>query len=275
MGGQTYSASARSALQAAIAAGTVETYLSGPFVSEFHVSSNLTANLGAEFDIRIYANNEIRTTVTLTNSRGFVSGMSDRTYDVSLVQAGQVVYSKAGLKHVPYSNWHKNFLFGGSAMNVFVKHNRAYYARTRLVPNYNPAGAPTEAYIQSKKVDLNSAACGPMGTGTIATYMPGTGLRDDIGFLPVWDAIYFTSMDPRAKDWVLCNANAAASIPYHIAESNGSPYKLSDRPTLWMDSRGQNNADKLAAAYSTGSSPFTVDTAHMPNLGYSAYLRLE
>jgi hypothetical protein len=272
MGGQTYSASARAALQAAVTSGNVETYLSGPFVTEFNVRSNLTANLDAEFDIRIYANNEIRTEVTVTNSYGFVSGMADRTYDVTLTQAGQVVYSRAGLKHVPYSNWHRNFVSGGSAMNVFIKHNRAYYAQTRLVPNFNPDGAPTEAYIQSRRVDLNSASCGPMGTGTLTPYMPTTGLRDDIGFLPVWDAVYFTSMDVRARDWVLCNANAAASIPYHVAETSGLPFRVTDHPSLWLDYRGQSNANKLASAFATGSSPFTPETAHMPSLGYSAYL---
>jgi hypothetical protein len=272
MGGQTHSASARAALQAAVTSGNVETYLSGPFVSEFNVRSNLTANLGAEFDIRIYANNEIRTEVTVTNSYGFVGGMADRTYDVTLTQARQVVYSRAGLEHVPYSNWHKNFLFGGSAMNVFIKHNRAYYAQTRLVPNFNPDGAPTEAYIRSHRVDLNSGSCGPMGTGTIHPYMPAAGLRDDIGFLPVWDAVYFTSMDVRARDWVLCNANAAASIPYHVAETSGLPFRVTDHPSLWLDERGQANANKLASTFATGSSPFIPETAHMPSLGYSAYL---
>jgi hypothetical protein len=272
MGGQTYSASARAALQAAVTSGNVETYLSGPFVSEFNVRSNLTANLGAEFDIRIYANNEIRTEVTVTNSYGFVGGMADRTYDVTLTQAGKVVYSRAGLKHVPYSNWHKNFVFGGSAMNVFIKHNRPYYAQTRLVPNFNPDGAPTEAYIQSRRVDLNSDSCGPMGTGTITPYMPTAGFRDDIGFLPVWDAVYFTSMDVRARDWVLCNANAAASTPYHVAETSGLPFRVIDHPSLWLDERGQSNANKLASTFATGSSPFTPETAHMPSLGYSAYL---
>ena len=135
----------------------METYLFGPFVSEFNVRSNLTANLGAEFDIRIYANNEIRTEVTVTNSYGFVGGMADRTYDVTSDPSARKWSTRApALEHVPYSNWHKNFLLGGSAMNVFIKHNRAYYAQTRLVPNFNPDGAPTEAYIRSHRVDLNS-----------------------------------------------------------------------------------------------------------------------
>ena len=65
----------------------------------------------------------------MTNSYGFVGGMAI-TLNVTLTQAGQVVYSRAGLQHVPYSNWHKNFVFGSSAMNVFIKHNRACSADT-------------------------------------------------------------------------------------------------------------------------------------------------
>ena len=104
----TDNASAAAALQAAITAGNVQHWLTGPEVNEYDVVTTVNGGkLKVEFDIRAYADGTTTTDVIFDNSWMFSPGKSDLTYDVAISQGGQQVYSASNVSQYLYSTWHR------------------------------------------------------------------------------------------------------------------------------------------------------------------------
>ncbi len=102
----TDNASAAAALQAAITAGNVERWLTGPEVNEYSVVTTVNGGkLKVEFDIRAYADGTTSTDVIFDNSWMFSPGKSDLTYDVAIRQGGTQVYSANNVSQYLYSLW--------------------------------------------------------------------------------------------------------------------------------------------------------------------------
>ena len=97
----------------AIAAGTVETWMSGSEASEFRVTTWINDYLQATFDIRLYANGEIKTDVSVANATAFTEGVTTFTYDVAIKEGGQTLYSEADVAQARATTWHQEVWSSG------------------------------------------------------------------------------------------------------------------------------------------------------------------
>ena len=268
----TASASAAAALQAALTAGTVQTWLSGPGVNEYAVTTTVDGGkLKVEFDIQAYANGTTSTDVIFDNSWMFSSGKTDLNYDVTISQGGQQAYSATGVAQYLYSTWDHQVSSAGT-VNPNVQYDIPYLEATGAIPAYDTSLGVSDAVIQANLNGLTAANTGPLGTAGVTTFMPETGGRDDIGAQPAWVAEALMSQNAAAQQVMMADAAAAGGIPWHyIDESTGQPINTLTYPTFWADSRGV----LVPASGWPDANPadtWTPDAAHMPDLNYVPYL---
>jgi hypothetical protein len=268
----TASASAHAALQAALNAGTVQTWLNGSGVNEYDVVTTVNGGkLKVEFDIRAYADGTTKTDVIFDNSWLFSPGKTDLTYDVSISQAGQV-YAATGVQQYLYSLWHHEVDSAGT-INPNVQYDVPYLEGTGAVPAYDTSIGAADAGIQSSFSGLNATNTGPMGTAGVTTYMPMTGARPDIGTQPNWVAEWLVSQNATAQQVMMADADASGGVPWHFTDENtGKPISLQTYPNFWDDYRGRLVPANGWPNTGTGADPWIPDPAHMPDLNYVTYL---
>ena len=268
----TTSTSAATALQAALTAGTVQNWLSGPEVNEYDFATTVDGGkLKVEFDVRAYANGTTTTDVIFDNSWMFAAGKSDLNYDVQLSQGGQQVYSATGVAQYLYSTWDHQVASAGT-VDPNVQYDVPYLEATGAIPAYDTSIGVSDSVIQANLGGLTAANTGPLGTAGVTTYMPETGGRDDIGAQPAWVAEALTSQSAGAQQVMLADAAAAGGVPWHYTdESTGAPINTQTYPTFWDDASGA-----LVPANgwpdSNPTDSWTPDAAHMPDLNYVPYL---
>jgi hypothetical protein len=269
---------AAAALQTAINQGDLDVWMNGSMASEFRVTAAITNDLLAQFDIRAYANGEVRTDVTIANdwirsSGGSLTQPGTVNYSVAIKEGGQTVFSKAGVNHHKNANWHTEVWSGGSEPDIQVTRDIDYLVRSGAIPAVDTGVTVNSSKIQSDYNAIQNSNTGPMGSGTVTKYMPGTGGRDDIGVLPAWTMRYLLSQDPRAEKVMMGNADASGSIPFHLRDgSTGDDISIDDHPgisTIWVNGQG---ADRFKSAYNSSAGGWTVDSAHQPQLAYVPYL---
>src|SRR5258708_17906253 len=152
----TDSTSAAAALQAALHAGTVKNWLSGPGVNEYDVVTTVDGGkLKVEFDIRAYANGTTTTDVIFDNSWMFSPGKTDLNYDVAINQGGQQVYSATGVQQYLYSMWDHQVASSGT-ISPNVQHDVPYLIATGAVPAYDTSYGVSDAAIQNNYNGLNA-----------------------------------------------------------------------------------------------------------------------
>jgi hypothetical protein len=283
IGGVDYYASADELLKA----GKATTWLSGPFVTEWHVSAPLKTSSGAQhphlsarFAIRWYpAAKKARVDVDVENDWAYEPSPQNFTYDASVLVGGQSVYSQAALKHLHHARWRKIFWFNG-APTVDVKHNAAYLISTGAVANYDKSLVIPADSIASFQNHWNSVSKDPMGPGLITPYMPTTGGRDDIGLLPNWAVSYLLSQDSSLKEMTLRTADLAGSFSSHYRDKNtGRPVSLANYPYMTINGRSTDTLNPATGQYEAFpvcggdcTSPYTHDASHQPSMAYLPYL---
>jgi hypothetical protein len=283
VGGQTYSASADDLLRK----GGAVTWLSGPVVNEWLVSSPLKTasgavhpHLSARFAIRVYTGlNTARVDVTVENDWAYEPNPQNFTYDATVLVGGQTVYSKTALTHYHHARWRKTFWWG-AAPSANIKHSTAYLIASKAVPSYDQSLTISQSALSALATAWASDDTGPMGVGMLAAYMPTTGGRPDIGPLPQWGAMYLLSMDKRAKDVTLGTGDLAGSWSIHYRDKNtDEPVSLSDYPYMTLLGHAGdalNPVTKLSESFpicgGDCSTPMTPDGAHQPSMAYLPYL---
>lgn len=128
---------------------------------------------------------------------------------------------------------------------------------------YLPYYAPTQT--------VNDQGAVVAYPGTVTQYMPTTGERDDLGYLPGWTVRAIILGDTsRAYQQSIINADAAAIFPWHIDDESGGPLSIDRHPDVAIDDRFSSvlvkdpNASTMTAV---------IDDAHQPQLTYYAYLK--
>ncbi len=280
LGGVTYTASARTALQAAVNAGSPTAWLSGPMVSEWLVPAACVGpggphpHLAVRFAIRAYAGlQSVRTDITVENDWAYEPNPRGFTYDVSIQSGGQTLYSKSALAHSHHARWRKIFWWGGQpTLDALLDVN--YLRSTGAVPNYDPS-----IHVSASALAGMAATFEPMSSGNLTVYMPETGAHDDIGPLPRFSALYLLSGDAGALQNVLANGMAGGSYPVHYRDkTKGLPVSLDDYPymTLLGNSGDTRNpaTGKLEEfpAVTNGLDTLIPDDAHQPSIAYLPYL---
>src|SRR4029077_4473827 len=130
-----------------------------------------------------------------------------------------------------------------------------------LVPNYwkrNPSAAALNGLGQNYS---------PMALVNWSPDSGDTGFQSPIGILPLWDALYCTSSDPRAYKAVVASSRSLGTYPVVWRDSaDNLPTRPSGRPTYTMLGPGGGGQFQRAAG------PFLWDNAHHGSGGYLAYI---
>jgi len=277
---EEFLASSREALAAARREGKLRTWLVGPLVTEYVVSTPIRSVrdnhphplLQARFYIRAFVgSDDVRTDVVVENDWSYRPGPRNVHYDVAIIQGHKQVFENKGIEHFHHARWHL-VLWSNERPSTGVSFDTRYLSRTGSIPNYDPEINASGAAIEEIRRQLRTAAFGPMRNGTITLAMPTVGGRDDIGPLPKWAAIYLTTMDAAARDLTLANGDAAGSAPIHYRdEKTDLPASLDDHPGMAMEFGDPRPGDAFPKL-GYDETPWTPDGAHQPSLAYIPYL---
>ena len=286
LGGQVYTASPDAALRA----GQVSTWLSGPVANEWLVAVPLKTAQGdahphlmARFAIRSYAGlRKARVDVILENDWAYEAGPQNFTYDVAISVGGQAAYTQAALTHFHHARWRKT-LWWGTAPQWHARHDSAYLIATNAVPGYDTTLTISPTALGVLNTRWAAAATGPMAPGIVTTYMPTTGGRPDIGPLPQWAAMYLLSMDKGIKDITLGVGDLAGSWPVHYRDkATDRPVSLQDYPYMTLlgnPGDTYNPVTRKSEAFpacggdcTTAPYNYSPDSAHQPSMAYVPYL---
>ncbi len=282
--GQVYTASADNLLK-----GNYTSWLAGATANEWIVSAPLKnasgvahPHLSARFAVRWFgAAKKARVDVTLENDWAYEAAPQNFTYDAQILVGGKTAYSKTALTHFHHARWRKMFWWGETPQ-VHILHNAKYLINSRAVPNYDQSVKIAEAAQAGFARSLSGPLTEPMSTGTMFAYMPTTGGRADLGLLPSWSAAYLLSMDKRAKDVMLLNADLAGSYSSHYRDKlTDRPVTLADYPYMTILGRATDTLNPMTKKYESfpdcASAPACAtpnyhDSAHQPNVAYLPYL---
>jgi hypothetical protein len=250
---------------AGLLATPFRTWVSGPEMVECHYRAPVGADatLVVWFHVRLYRSGRIWIRAICEN--GYLDvPTSNKTY-VPTVTIGTTIYNNGGapLTHYAHTRWDVEGWtpVGGGDPQITPKHNVAQLIATRLVPNYwkrNPSQGALSGLDQ---------VYSPMTRAGWTQDQSNTGFQNEIGILPLWDALYCTSSDPRAYRSVVTNARALNSYGIVWRDSaDNLPTRPSARPA-WSVS-----GDHAGGSNGFGAGSLIWDMAHHGSGGYLAYV---
>jgi hypothetical protein len=255
------------------------TWLNGPVAVERVYAVPLLSDGGdphPHLTVRVYWRRYLRSAadradVVVENDWTFQPGPRDWTYDVTIQRDGTTVVAHKGVPHYQHGRWHA-VVWSAGRSEPGVAENTRYLLRSGAVPHYDETLTIPDGVLARDAQKLAAADTGPMGTAMVATYMPSTGGRPDIGPLPRWAAIALLTMDRRALAVLFANAEAGAGVPIHFRDkSTDLPVSLDDHPRLALLYGHALLTEALPAVVSTAT-PWTPDSAHHPSLSYLPFL---
>ena len=259
-------------LSDAIANGDLDTWIEGSLSSEFTVTQSVDTHLDVSFNIQIMSDGDIRTDVIFSNDKAFSDGIRDVSYDVSIKDGGSEVFGFDNIDHHRASNWHYEH-WSADAPELFVQHDVNYLMSTGAIPNLDTSIGASQTVIEARHADLQNADTGPLGNALVTQYMPGTGIRDDIGVFHEDTTRFLLSQDEKAYELMMANADASGSVPWHlIDEATGEAVSIYDHPDLWADYRDTTGSHLSSDFWNSSDGGWYIDNAHQPSLSYVPYL---
>lgn len=241
-----------------------------PFVNT--ATGQAHPHLSARLHTRLYdSGSRIRTDVVLENNWTFKASPANITYSLQVKRNGAVIHSQPKLTHFHHARWHKVLWTGSSSAPQYrLRHHMPYFLSSRMLWNYNLALKVPESVLADEARAIASANTAPMGSALIQPYFPATGGRPDIGPLPRWSVLYLLTQDDRARNSMLVNADAAASVPIHYRdEGNDHPVNVQRHPNISLRYPAYSTP---AVPAGSGSTIWEPDRAHQPSFAYLPYL---
>ena len=248
---------------ASLLASPVRVWVAGAEMIEAHYRGAVgTTGLVVWFQVRLYKSGRLWVRSIVDN--GYLDVPPTlRSYVPGANIGGTVVFDNGGaaLSHYGHTRWSAEAWIGGDPQ-VTPRHDTEYLRATKLVPNYL-SDTPGSA-----RLDSLSRTYAPYQRGDWTAYMGTTGFQNQIGLLPLWDALYVTSgADPRAYAAVLANAKAIYGFPIDWRDSaTGETVMPSNRPDWSVLGRNGGGSNDWSAG------PLTWEGAHHGSAGYLAYL---
>ncbi len=290
--GTTYTASAADLLNTS----AEELWLSGQTVSEWIVSSpmkdsqnNAHPHLQARFNVRAYSGfDSVRVSVILENNWSYEPNPTNFTYDLDISVAGETVLQQNALEHYHHARFRRVFWWGEQP-RISANYKTSYLKATKSIPNYDPSVTMTETALEST-LDIWELNDDLMQIGTLTSYMPSTGGREDYGVLPGWTASYLISQDDRAKVVMLGNSEQAGTWSIHYRDKNTDlPLSIDDYPHCGLygntndkfNSTAQRSEEFPACldcygdrawAGKTVNDVSVADLSHQPSIAYIPYM---
>jgi hypothetical protein len=249
-------------LTSLLAAAPFRTWISGPEMVECHYRGPVgtDATLAVWFHVRLYRTGKIWIRAFCEN--GYVDkAQALKTYVPTVTIGGTVRYNPGtNLSHYSNTRWDVEGWVGADPQ-ITPKHNVAQLISTRLVPNYwkrNPSATALNGLGQ---------AYTPMSRVGWTLKMGDAGFQEQIGLLPLWDALYCSSSDPRAYRAAMASSRSLSSYAIVWRDSTDNlPTRPSARPNYTTS--GNNGGGATQADAGT----LSWELAHHGSGGYLAYL---
>lgn len=237
----------------------VRTWLTGQEVVEAHYQQDVGDTLSVWFHVRLYSTGDVWVRAIVDNGiMEYTTNNADKSYTVTIT-IGDSVYTSA-VTHQNNTRYAIDYWIGSSGPDMVISQDCAYLETTGLVPNYWKSATETalNSLTQSYTVLDNGDWTADMGE---------TGFQNQIGLLPLWDALYVTSDgDSRAYNSVVANALHLNSYPIIWSDSStNKPIRLTDYPNWSVNGDGGGGETSYSSAY-------VWDVAHHGSGGYLAYL---
>lgn len=247
---QVWTVPLRDAVLAKIAslnAGTPTTgvRLRGPAVTElefdipFRLNGADHPHLQARPSVRLYNGGaRIRVDMVTENNWTFTSNPRPITYSMVFENGGGDVFTQPTFVHEYGMRWHKITWFGENP-EVFFRHNVPYLLDSKAFHNYDRTLKISQTAINTQLANLNTrrteqAKYGPLGWMLWEWGMGSTGGRSDLGPSPIWYVMHLLAQDPRTKEVMLAQADAAVCYDIHYRdETNGNQIlNIENYPTI-------------------------------------------
>ncbi|HET7267493.1 MAG TPA: hypothetical protein VFJ15_05235 [Oleiagrimonas sp.] len=312
IGASTYTADARSLLEAAAKADACKAWnrqcnvwLSGPLASAWVVNGPVTAADGSTnkhlriyFVVRAYAGRapgtigQIRTDIVVENSRAFAA-QGQPQYTATLT-SGSARYVSPRLTQYAYTRWHHVLWWNDARPSaVYLRQNNHYIQASRAVSRYMPL-QPDAKFLAGVR-----QFCAPLKHCDQTRHMGMTGAQPAIGPLPRWTSVYIVAPGQRAYRWMLANTDALGAYSIHYRDpATGWPVSIDKHPFVtianWAaaNRKAQQNdadgakyrADLLSSCVNNAvvsdcnhpwystGNPYHWDNAHQPAESYVPYM---
>ena len=237
----------------------VRVWLSGISMVEAHYQTDIISDLSVWFYVRLYKTGDIWIRVIVEN--GDVTGASNESYTAKIMVDGNVVYNKA-ITHYAYTRYAVEGWVSSSGPDITIAHDTEYLMRTKLVPNY------WKKNTSASTLNELSQNYTPFSRCDWTERMGSAGFQNQIGLLPLWDALYLSSGgDYRAYKSVIANSNAIFSYAIIWSDkTTNKPIKLTDYSSWTCGGPGQGGY------YEWGAGSLIWEKAHHGSAGYLAYL---
>ncbi|MBY0310210.1 peptidoglycan-binding protein [Patescibacteria group bacterium] len=257
----TYTFDAAKLLATELTAGRVTYWRQGPVVTEGRFEVPVVSSMRLVFDVSKFADGTYTTDVHFNNDHAMTSSGDTLNYTATIAQNGSTVYNSGSLTHHQYQTWHKMIYSTGQETRVNVQRDIPYLMSTGAILNFE-----TSFGVDSNHMPSNTYE--PLGIGGIATYMPGTGGRQDIGPITGTNGAWLLTQSDTAAKSALAQADAAGSVPWHYYDPTTKDYLSLDKyPTLWADGRGYPTLTQF-----TKDDVWSPENAHQPALSFIPYL---
>lgn len=276
------------ALQDALDAGKASFWQEGPLASQARVTMDLPGSPRMVFDVTIFRGGGMAVEAQFNND-GAMEATGGRIVRQLAFTLDGVTAPPVRLDQGQYQNWHGSFSTtdrdGGQGLGdaahgwLNIRQDVAHLQAAGAVASYDLTHGVNTALLDGYAAA--AAAPGwdaPLGTQGVATFMPGTGGRADIGFTTAGNTAWLMTQDARAANYALGQAEAASAAPWHFWDAKHGTWLGTDAyPALWTDGRG--GVGKAGQASSTGltqqpdgATGWTLDTAHQPDLSFVPYV---
>lgn len=276
------------ALKDALAAGTASYWQEGPLATQARVEIPVGGSQRLIFDVTAWKSGEISVEAQFNNDLAMGNSGGSASYTAVVRMDGAIVDNET-VTQAQYQNWHQSYasgsLDGGQGLGspssgwLNIRHDIEALQATGAVADYDLSLGVSQSLVSSwKSASQASSWDAPLAVNDIAQYMPMTGLRPDIGIVTQANAGWLVTQDAGAAAYALGQAEVASSIPWHFWNAaKGTWLNTDSYPELWTDPRG--GTGKAGVSTSTGltqqvsgSTGWTVDTAHQPELSYVPYI---
>src|SRR5690606_5837658 len=148
--------------------------------------------------VRYYGANDLDIMVGVENGHLLIPGAERKEYTATIRINGTQRYS-GQINHFHHTRWAMQFWYDVDH-EVIPAHDSLYLTDTKLFPNYGWR-QPTADALDGLSKDLS-----PFARNNFPSVMGTAGFHASIGLLPLWDALYVTSTDPRAWNSMIANA---------------------------------------------------------------------
>lgn len=283
IGGTVYSLSAKNLLNGTVTPRRDYTHFAGPIISEFCLGGSLRVNgtgtahahLTAWFNIRAYKIGGAVTrayAVCVLENTGARTETFDVTANVTISIAGSTVYTNNSFV-VRADRRYPMRLWWPSDPQTWVRHDRAYLAATKLVPQYS------DITIDSSWLATMPQSIAWGNIGELDAAMASGGGKRELAPLDGWTAAYLISGDRRAYNSMRAHNDAyhwlgttISDVAWHYRDENtGYPIDLQANPSMTAYT-WDSSASNPIRHRSKSAGNVTTDLAHTPCSGYVPYL---